>query len=224
MTVLSVKCGLTYRFNRDIDLPSVTEEAKRVRQRQLSEDIRRFGQRHAPLDIADVFGEAEDSATWVDFSSFQHENGTGMEPDVALLAAKGQLPDVQVFDTTATALDWNSGASGLEAWLNTSAMPMKEPNTLESESSELEVQQMRKELHDLKSLQRVHFVALVAEAKPLAQSSYQYKDMPLESQIYFRKILDKFPGLSPKLAERFTKSSVARKDRLQGLRTLDNHS
>jgi len=59
---------------------------------------------------------------------------------------------------------------------------------------------------------------------PLIRTSAGYRNMPLETQIYFRKITDKFPALPMSLAERFAKSSVARKNRLSGLRTLDERA
>lgn len=97
---------------------------------------------------------------------------------------------------------------------------MNEPKSPTDNASELEAQQRRKELYDLKSLQRVHLVVPAAEAKSLTQSSSRYMDMPVESQIYFRNIVDKFPGLPRSIAEWSTRSWVSRKDRLKGLRKL----
>lgn len=97
---------------------------------------------------------------------------------------------------------------------------MNEPPTPEQNDFQQEAEQRQRELRDLQSLQKVHFMALVPDTKPLVVSVPQYRKMPVESQIYLRKIADKFPALPMNLAERFAKSSVARKNRLKGLRTL----
>lgn len=118
-------------------------------------------------------------------------------------------------------MDWNAGLTGLEAWLAQSAMPMNEPPLPEKDELQQDIQQRQRELKDLQSLQKIHFVALAPDTKPLTLGIPQYRKMPLESQIYLRKIADKFPALPMNLTERFAKSSVARKNRLKGLRTLD---
>lgn len=118
-------------------------------------------------------------------------------------------------------VDWNAGTTGLEAWLAQSVMPTNEPPSVEQDELQQDAQQRQRELQDLQSLQKVHFVALAPETRPLTLSIPQYRKMPLEAQIYLRKIANIFPALPMNLAERFAKSSVTQRSRLRGLRTLD---
>lgn len=100
-------------------------------------------------------------------------------------------------------------------------MPTNESPSVEQDELQHDAQQRQPELQDLQNLQKVHFIALARETRLLTLSIPQYRKMPLEAQIYLRKIADKFSALPMNLAERFAKSSVTRRSRLQGLRTLD---
>lgn len=187
---------------------------------QQAEDARQFGERRAPVDFGDMLvdglsGEAQASpgyqADLVDSRMYDFDS-----------AHQGEQPiDIPLASPIPPAIDWNAGKSGLDAWLNSSAMPMNEPPSPVQDEYQEELDLRRREAQDLQTLKNVHFVALASETKPLVQSHPPYRQMSLEAQVYLRKIADKFPALPMPLAERFAKASVARKNRLQGLRTLD---
>ena len=105
----------------------------------------------------------------------------------------------------------------LDTWLSTSAMPLHKPTSIQDNTFEHESQQMTRELEDLKYLKRVQLTQLTAETKPLHEALPDYRSMPLDKQIYLRKIVDKHPALPLYLAGRFTTGSIARRDRLKGL-------
>lgn len=219
------RCGLTYRYDRSVELPLVAHEDQRIEEAQQEDDLRRFGQRCAPADVAEL---PETSALNNETATQQHAYGL---PDPRLYEFDVEMEDVKPsapFTTqtpnsippTPSAIDWNAGKSGLEAWLNTSAMPTNE-RPPEKDEYEQALELRMREIQDLKSLKRIHFIELAPETKPLVQSLPQYRQMPLESQVYVRKIADKFPALPMVLVERFAKASVARKNRLKGLRIHD---
>lgn len=192
-----------------------------VAERQQNEDTRRFGQRDAPIDQADTFMEVEETEI-PEADMYRPLRPEDYSFDPGLSSEKlPQLATSFVDDVVPAApsmLSLNDAASGLERWLDTSALPMQEPAATEKGEID-ETQQAQKELQDLTKLQRVHFTALAAETKPIVHAVPSYRHMPLESQIYLRKIVDKFPALPMPLAERFAKASLARKQRLKGLRS-----
>ncbi|KAK5948994.1 hypothetical protein OHC33_009915 [Knufia fluminis] len=200
------RCGLSYRFDPNIEVPSAAKEEQRIEQQQHNEDVRL----EADLDADNIDTLAQ--GYWEPPGEPQAETQDNIH-EVSRIANTTTAPLL-------SAVDWHAGASGLEAWLAQSAMPMNEPPTPEQNDFQQEAEQRQRELRDLQSLQKVHFMALVPDTKPLVVSVPQYRKMPVESQIYLRKIADKFPALPMNLAERFAKSSVARKNRLKGLRTL----
>lgn len=105
----------------------------------------------------------------------------------------------------------------VSAWLDTSvtaATPGATPdNSLDSPVES--VSRRRDELEALKSLNRVHFVQKVPETRPLQDTVETYSDMTLDTQIYLRKVVDRFPSLPPYLAKRFANANVRRAQRLR---------
>ncbi|KAK5089656.1 hypothetical protein LTR70_006535 [Exophiala xenobiotica] len=209
------RCGLTYRFDPDTELPSTAIEGQRIAQQQHSEDVQLPSNEVEPESGLEQ--DYDHPVGW--YSKNERVDVWKTEDDGNILAP---LPtEHEAVAPAASAIDWNAGLTGLEAWLAQSAMPMTEPPLSEQDELQQDIQQRQRELRDLQSLQKIHFVALAPDTKPLTLAIPQYRKMPLEAQIYLRKIADKFPALPMNLTERFAKSSVARKNRLKGLRTLE---
>ncbi|KIW92183.1 uncharacterized protein Z519_07167 [Cladophialophora bantiana CBS 173.52] len=105
----------------------------------------------------------------------------------------------------------------MDAWLNFSVMPAHEPQPQSSISDALEAvaQQTRQERKDIEVLKRVHFVSKVPESQPLKDTVKEYQDMPLDAQIFLRKVVDRFPQIPPFLAKRFANANVGRLDGLR---------
>lgn len=111
-----------------------------------------------------------------------------------------------------------SGISALEAWIDNVVMPTTPSLSLEEDTFADEFKQRQKELQDLENLQNVHFVELKPAKEQLLESSPNFKDMPLDLQVHYRKIVDKYPGLSVEIAERLAKTNVQRSQDLAQLR------
>jgi len=63
LTACSNKCGLSYRLNRNNDLPPKALTEQRLEARQRSDDVRRFGQRPVPADVAEIPGDIKGTLT-----------------------------------------------------------------------------------------------------------------------------------------------------------------
>lgn len=55
----SPRCGLSYRFDPNIEVPSAAKEEQRIEQQQHNEDVRRFGERHIPNDMVELSTEGQ---------------------------------------------------------------------------------------------------------------------------------------------------------------------
>ncbi len=105
----------------------------------------------------------------------------------------------------------------MTAWLNSSAVPDHgiEPQSPASDTFKAEADQFRQERKDIEALKRVHFVSIFPETQPLKNTVKDYQAMPLNTQIYVRMFVDRFPQMPPFLARRFANANVARSSRLQ---------
>jgi hypothetical protein len=116
--------------------------------------------------------------------------------------------------------DLDYDPSLINAWLDHSVLPAA-PNAarhspVSDEASESVLRQ-QEEAEALNSLTRVQFIQKRPETRPLQDTVETYSDMPLDAQIYLRKIVDRFPTLPPFLAKRFARANVQRADRLKAM-------
>lgn len=182
-----------------------------VDQQQRIADLKRFGERTLPEDLAgnsiiDIAAEglADRNSLFMSQparSETQPRSYVRVEPlsgDACIELSSGDQP-----------------MNSVESWILDSVVSMQEPASIEHNEFETELQQMERELEDPKYLKRVQFTCLTAEAQPLYKSQPDYAHMSLDKQIYLRKIVDKFPTLPSYLAERFAAGSLARKTRLE---------
>ena len=197
-----------------------------LRKLQEVEDHTRFGQRSVPADVVEVQSDNEVPSAPQTPGMDQIVDGEPPEPSQALsmqnlvlLHERGIEQPEQVAHTQQVKLstiDWNSGHSGLAAWLNSSALPSND-SSMEGSSDPLQVEmeQMLREHKDIEALKRVHLTSAVPETEPLRDKLQDYQHMPLDVQVHVRKIVDRFPQLPAYLAKRFASSNAARRKRLQ---------
>ena len=115
---------------------------------------------------------------------------------------------------TLTVMDWNSGASPLDAWLNQSAVPSTTPALDHQETVNPESDLLAQEVEEIKVFRNVHMAIA---------PSPEHNDPPLEpvegldfgAQIYYRNIMDRFPVLPRYLARRLAQANCDRAERLR---------
>ncbi|KAL8996509.1 MAG: hypothetical protein Q9169_003976 [Polycauliona sp. 2 TL-2023] len=206
-------CSLTF-FSETIELQdaldrmAVSEEA--VARRQVEEDMRLYGMRPDP---------PEDSA----INEFGEIN-TPLKPSSKRGASDGETSTERPIktrkihegdgsnDQTLTAMDWNSGASPLEAWLNQSAIPAVAPSKESKKPSPSVVLLMAQEIEEVKNFRSVHLTAAPHPESPRADP---FNDKALASlrqgaRIYYRNIKDKFPLIPTYLARRLAEANLDR--------------
>lgn len=115
-------------------------------------------------------------------------------------------------------MDWNSGATPLDAWLNQSAVPsiVPLPQTQRNQSSSSSDDLAAKELEDLKVFRTIHIEG-IEEPKRIETPRDSAIDLTIlepSTQIYLRNILDRYPLLPSYLALRLAKANCARANRL----------
>ena len=203
-----IENGLEGPFRRLAMLPEEEEIAKK----QLTEDILLYGSRSDPSDAVEVD---------------EHTQLAGLPPkrSAAEFDAAVNLPakmrrerESREFNfRRVTAMDWNSGATPLEAWLNQSAVPSvihlpeTQDNQYESPSGNL-----AKEREEMQVFRTVHI-----EATGEPESNGTARDPPIDhtnleprTQIYLRNIFDRYPLLPSYLALRLAKANCTRAQRL----------
>ena len=115
-------------------------------------------------------------------------------------------------------MDWNSGATPLDAWLNQSAVPsiVPLPQTQNYQSGSSSDDLATKELEDLKVFRTIH-IERIEEPKSIGTDEKAVIDLTIlepRARIYLRNILDRYPLLPSYLALRLAKANCARANRL----------
>ena len=120
-------------------------------------------------------------------------------------------------------MDWNSGASFLDAWLNQSAIPVAAPaineqqeemkGKLNASNSSTAAQEME----EIKVFRNVH---ISSGFEPVNDGQYQESvdelaKSELDTQIYYRNIVDRYPELPSYLALRLARANRNRAERLR---------
>ncbi|KAL9607524.1 MAG: hypothetical protein Q9167_007564 [Letrouitia subvulpina] len=232
-------CGLQFRFNPDIKRLGLKAEDDKLQLMHQDQDLSNFGRRHIPRDMTNVQDEderlGEEKSPCVSISSAADTepkeptaqslttgNLVALETSSSQELSNGTLQIWTSDSPQLPSVDWNSGSSGMVAWLNSSAAPLHEsehPDLL-TNAFRAEAEQLQQEQKDIESLRRVHFVSAVPESQSLTNIVKDYQDLPLDAQIYVRKIVDRFPKIPSFLAKRFGNANARRQRRLQQLKTL----
>ena len=177
--------------------------------RQIEGDLQLYGSRPEPPDTVEV-----DESTQL-ASLPPKRNASEFKAVVDRLAITSEKDQRKEFNYEAlTVIDWNSGTSPLDAWLNQSAVPSTNPALDHKEIVDLESDLLALETEELKVFRNVHMAIA---------PSPEHNDPPLEpveglefgAQIYYRNILDRFPVLPKYLARRLAQANCDRAERLR---------
>ena len=180
-----------------------------VARRQIEEDLLLYGSRPEPPDTVEV----DESIQLANLPP--KRNATEFKSVVNRLATASEKDQSKEFNyETLTVMDWNSGASPLDAWLNQSAVPSTNPALDLQKSRELESDLLALETEELKVFRNVHM---------WTAPSPDHNDPPLEpveglefgAQIYYRNIMDRFPVLPEYLGRRLAQANCDRAERLR---------
>jgi hypothetical protein len=222
-------CQLTFRFDPNLTALGLLTDEEKLKVAQQSQDRDSYGRRQQPLDLVDersdvvrdlrqnnTSGTAEqahrdEEQKAVDLCRYDEED----EPmnDAPDHDSDSEQPEKDLFG-------YDSGS--IATWLEHSVIATT-PGGIRQEPADLGTQsyvsRQQEEFEALKTLNRIHFTQKVPETKPLRDTVKTYSKLPLEEQIYFRKIVDRFPTLPPYLAKRFASANVGRAERLRAQKT-----
>ena len=203
--------GLEEGFNRVTFL----EDDEEVENQQVQEDLRLYGSRPEPPEAIDV-GE-----TMLPASPPRKRSSAEFEAAVNRPYKARRLAQKDFCHEAVTAIDWNSGATPLDAWLNQSAVPSPAPQQLQLQQSRHK-DLVAREIEEIKVFRNVH----IADAPEPALRNVipdvpdEIASLGLQAQIYYRNIVDRYPLLPMYLIRRLAVSNHRRAERLQRLRTL----
>ena len=180
-----------------------------VTRRQIEEDMRLYGSRPEPPDAVEV----DESSQLANLPP--KRNASDFAAAVELPAKLRKKSKNKEFNyETLTVMDWNSGATPLDAWLNQSAVPSTTPALDHQDIVNPESHLLTQEIEELKVFRNVH----MAIAPSLEHNDPQLE--PVEglefgAQIYYRNIMDRFPALPEYLACRLAQANCGRAERLR---------
>jgi hypothetical protein len=194
-----------------------------VGQRQAEEDLQIFGSRPIPGDADELEEMSSRDTPKTDFKCGDLDSGAvkdllpgKLRHEETVYAASHGTPDV-------TAMDWNSGATPIESWLNQSAVPCAGMSTsLEEEQAPQHQETAKREKEELPFFRRIHIANPFAPriARPELMNLDWQDKLEFGAHIYYRNIIDKFPVIPQYLACRLAKANMNRAQRLQYLKIL----
>jgi len=196
-------------FRRITVLPEDQEVAKR----QIAEDMSLYGSRPDPPDAVEVNEHTQLSNLPPKRSAAEFDAAVNRPAKV-----RRKMESKEFNFQRVTAMDWNSGASPLDAWLNQSAVPsiVSLPQTQRYQSGSSSDDLAAKELEDLKVFRTIHIEG-IEEPNSIGTPRNSVIDLTIlepRTQIYLRNILDRYPLLPSYLALRLAKANCARANRL----------
>ncbi|KAL8792645.1 MAG: hypothetical protein Q9195_004773 [Heterodermia aff. obscurata] len=211
-------CSLNF-FSECNDLEKTFEGVKvsedDVARRQTEEDLQLYGDRPQPPDA--IFND--DSAEQIQVRP--KRNVSELE-SADHRPAKVRKTDDAAFDAAqrVTAMDWNSGASPLDSWLNQSAIPSFAPAINDEPSGLSEEDLIAQEAEEIKVFRTVH-IAMNTEAAVMSTNQIideDFASLALGAQIHYRNIKDRYPNILTFLARRLAEANLDRAERLQSQR------
>lgn len=216
-------CHLNFFLTSDkiedvLDRISLLNDDEEITQKQVREDIQTFGSRPEPIE----FKQIDEGNNLRKLQLPSKRSAAALEDRIDSPAkVRKEAQGRQTYSLTA--MDWNSGASHLDAWLNQSAIPAAAPVINEQQertkspadpSSSADADQ---EMEEIKVFRNVHICPVsepVIDGRQL-ESADKLANVELETQIYYRNILDRYPELPSYLALRLARANRDRAERLR---------
>lgn len=194
---------------------TVLSEDEEVAKNQIAEDMSLYGSRPNPPNAVEVNEHTQ-------LFNLPSKRGAA-EFDAAVsrpakVCRKKKSKEINY--QRVTAMDWNSGAIPLDAWLNQSAVPSIVPLPQRNQSGSASDDLAAKELEDLKVFRTIHIEG-IEEPKSIGTPRNSVIDLTFlepRAQIYLRNILERYPLLPSYLALRLAKANSARASRLDLIR------
>ena len=183
-----------------------------IARQQTEEDLRLYGSRPKPADAVDI-GESTQLG-----NPIPKRDASAFEAMVERPAKLAKREECKTFDDGAvTAMDWNCGASPLDAWLNQSAIPST-ATVLELPDQRDSVEDLvAQEVEEIKVFRNVH-VATTSSPKEKETAIDGFEGLELAAQIYYRNIRDRYPLLPTYLARRLAQANYERSERFRSER------
>ena len=227
LTLHSNVCHLNYFLTSDkvedvLGRVSLLEDDESVAEEQVREDIHIFGSRPEPAE----FTETDEDNGLYKLQLPRKQSATALEEGINSHAeVRKKLDGRQPYSVTA--IDWNNGASHLDAWLNQSAIPAAAP-TLKEQQGEManpptssHIPAAAQEMEEIKVFRNVHISSApdpVIDERHLESAdelSEELAKSELDTQIYYRNIVDRYRLLPPYLALRLARANRHRAERLR---------
>ena len=184
-----------------------------VTRQQVEEDLQLYGSRPAPPEAVDL----DESNKLANLPPKRNASEFAAAVDRPVKARK--IGESQAFNYEAvTAMDWNCGASPLDAWLNQSAVPSTAPDVvspchLDSPAKDL----VAREVEEIKVFRNVH-VAIAHSLKEDEAVVDEFEGVEFGAQIYCRNIRDRYPLLPTYLTRRLAQANFKRSEGLRSKR------
>ena len=180
-----------------------------IARQQIEEDLRLYGRRPEPPEIIEVDESAQLASLPLKRSAPEVEAAVDRS---AKIRENSQCKKFN--NQTLTAMDWNSGVSPLDAWLNQSTIPSSATPLNQRESTELESDLLAQEVEEMKVFRNVHMaIAPSPERNDLPLEHFE--SLALGAQIYYRNIMDRYPIIPIYLARRLAQANRDRAERLR---------
>ena len=208
----SATCQLNFFPNPDdVDdtLRSVKLSEDDIVRQQIEGDLQLYGSRPEPLDTVEV----EESTQLAHLPP--KRNASDFKAVVDRLSIRSDKDQSKEFNYEAlTVMDWNSGTSPLDAWLNQSAVPSTNPVMDHQETVDLESDVFAQETEEIKVFRNVH-MAIAPSPEQDDPPPESVEGLEFGAQIYYRNIMDRFPILPKYLARRLAQANCDRAERLR---------
>lgn len=212
LTRHSTTCHLNFYSN-----PNDSNDASRrinisgddIARQQIDEDLRLYGIRPEPPDAVEV----DES---IQLASLPPKrDASEFAAAVDSLAKAGEKGKIKEFNNEfMSVMDWNSGASPLDAWLNQSAVPFTTTALKQQERVKSETDILAQEIAEMKFFRNVH---MTTTPSPERHNPPLYRVEARDSgvKIDYLNIMDRYPAIPNYLARRLAQANHDRAERLR---------
>lgn len=196
---------------------TILEDDENVQAKQTEEDLRLYGSRIEPPEVGDFDKGTKLGNLSSKRSASEFETLLSRPAKVSRNEESGDISRQAV-----TAVDWNSGASPLDAWLNQSAVPSAVPQQPQQQQF-CNGDSTARELEEIKVFRNIHIadISLPLQHETVSDLPDEILRLGLQAQIYYRNILDRYPQLPTYLIHRL---AVANHRRAELLRQRKFHA